>query len=211
MDAVVELMPGVDSGFCPVGERFSGLKRALRACAATAAQHLGDAIAEHRASAPVGDAPGTGAEEENVDYEDVAKKLIVYSRSLAKGSLSTVRGASMGEEPVLQYLSKIEGGVAPSEIAKRLGYSRARMSHILNSLEKKGYIERVPDANDRRRVIVWITVEGKERAQEKGDASAKALAKQLEALGESDASELVRILNKAYSITYDQDDYLNNL
>ena len=73
-------------------------------------------------------------------------------------------------------------------------------------LEKKGYIERVPDANDRRRVIVWITVEGKERAQEKGDASAKALAKQLEALGESDASELVRILNKAYSITYDQDD-----
>ena len=160
MDAVMELMPGVDSGFCPVGERFSDLKRALRACAATAAQHLGDAIAEHRASAPVGDAPGTGAEEENVDYEDVAKKLIVYSRSLAKGSLSTVRGASMGEEPVLQYLSKIEGGVAPSEIAKRLGYSRARMSHILNSLEKKGYIERVPDANDRRRVIVWITVEG---------------------------------------------------
>lgn len=211
MDAVMELMPGADSGFCPVGERLSDLKRALRACAATAAQHLGDAIAEHRASAPVGDAPDTGAEEENVDYEDVAKKLIVYSRSLAKGSLSTVRGASMGEEPVLQYLSKIEGGVAPSEIAKRLGYSRARMSHILNSLEKKGYIERVPDANDRRRVIVWITVEGKERAQEKGDASAKALAKQLEALGESDASELVRILNKAYSITYDQDDYLNNL
>lgn len=211
MDAAMELMPGVDSGFCPVGTRLSDLKRALRACAATAAQHLGDAIAEHRASAPVGDAPDTGAEEENVDYEDVAKKLIVYSRSLAKGSLSTVRGASMGEEPVLQYLSKIEGGVAPSEIAKRLGYSRARMSHILNSLEKKGYIERIPDVSDRRRVIVWITVEGKERAQEKGDASAKALAKQLEALGESDASELVRILNKAYSITYDQDDYLNNL
>ena len=36
-------------------------------------------------------------------------------------------------------------------------------------------------------------------------------SKQLSALGEHDAQELVRILNKAYSLTYDADDYLDNL
>ena len=59
-----------------------------------------------------------------VDYDDVARKLIVYSRSLAKGSLSAAGGASVGEAPVLQYLSGIDGDVIPSEIAKKLKFSR---------------------------------------------------------------------------------------
>ena len=58
-----------------------------------------------------------------VDYDDVARKLIVYSRSLAKGSLSAAGGASVGEAPVLQYLSGIDGDVIPSEIAKKLKFS----------------------------------------------------------------------------------------
>ena len=39
-----------------------------------------------------------------VNYEEAARKLIVYSGGLAKGSLGTARAASVGEEPVLQYL-----------------------------------------------------------------------------------------------------------
>ena len=98
-----------------------------------------------------------------MDYDDVARKLIVYSRSLAKGSLSAAGGASVGEAPVLQYLSGIDGDVIPSEIAKKLKFSRARMSHILDSLESKGYVQRRTDPNDRRRVLVSITEEGGEK------------------------------------------------
>lgn len=149
-------------------------------------------------------------ESENVDYEAVAKKLIVYSRSLAKGSLSSVGGASVGETPVLQFLVG-NPEVIPSELAKKLGFSRARMSHILDSLETKGYITRTQDEHDRRRVIVSITESGREYAQQKNAESVSSLAQQLSVLGEHDANELVRILNKAYSITYDMDDYLDNL
>lgn len=147
----------------------------------------------------------------DVDYEDVARKLIVYSRSLAKGSLSTVGGASVGEAPVLQFLANTTDEVIPSEIAKKLSFSRARMSHILDALEGKGFITREQDANDRRRVIVRITDTGREHAEKKNAESVSSLAKQLSALGEHDAIELVRILNKAYSITYDKDDYLDSL
>lgn len=146
-----------------------------------------------------------------VDYDDVARKLIVYSRSLAKGSLSAAACASVGEAPVLQYLSGIDGDVIPSEIAKKLKFSRARMSHILDSLESKGYVQRRTDPNDRRRVLASITEEGRDFAAKKNAESVASLSKQLSALGEHDAQELVRILNKAYSLTYDADDYLDNL
>lgn len=158
-----------------------------------------------------GSLPSQGLDGRNVDYEDVARKLIVYSRSLAKGSLSTVGGASVGEAPVLQYLANTTDEVIPSEIAKKLSFSRARMSHILDSLEGKGYITRTQDEKDRRRVIVRITDEGRAHAAQKNAESVSSLAKQLSALGEDDANELMRILNKAYSITYDKDNYLDNL
>lgn len=146
-----------------------------------------------------------------VDYDDVARKLIVYSRSLAKGSLSAAGGASVGETPVLQYLSGVDDDVIPSEIAKKLSFTRARMSHILDSLETKGYITRRPDPSDRRRVLVSITDKGRDFAAKKNAESVASLSKQLSSLGEHDAKELVRILNKAYSLTYDADDYLDNL
>lgn len=146
---------------------------------------------------------------DGVDFEQVARKLIVYSRSLAKGSLSTVHGAAVGEMPVLQYLAGVSGTVVSSEIADRLKYSRARMSRILESLEQKGYIVRTPDPEDRRRVNVEISEEGRAFAEAEGKKAVSALAQQLRGLGEEDAAELVRILNKAYSITYDKDDYVD--
>lgn len=146
-----------------------------------------------------------------MDYDEVARKLIVYSRSLAKGSLSAAGGASVGETPVLQYLSSADGDVIPSKIAKKLGLSRARMSHILDALETKGYLMRRTDPSDRRRVLVSITESGRDYAAKKNAESVALLSNQLSSLGEHDAQELVRILNKAYSLTYDVDDYLDNL
>ena len=146
-----------------------------------------------------------------MDYDEVARKLIVYSRSLAKGSLSAAGGANVGEIPVLQYLSSADGDVIPSKIAKKLGLSRARMSHILDALETKGYVMRRTDPSDRRRVLVSITESGRDYAAKKNAESVALLSNQLSSLGEHDAQELVRILNKAYSLTYDVDDYLDIL
>jgi DNA-binding MarR family transcriptional regulator len=143
-----------------------------------------------------------------MDYEEAAKKLIVYSNGVAKGLLGTTVGLSAGEAPVLEYLSRDEKGQNPSELAERLGYTRPRMTRILDSLEQKGFIERVHDEQDRRRVIVWATEKGREHASSKQSEGVDALARTLSSLGERESKQLLKALEQAYSITYDRDDIL---
>ena len=155
------------------------------------------------ATGPVCSLEGTSSA--RMDYEDAAKKLIMYSRGVAKGSIGTAYGMSMGEDPVLEYLSRQDEGMNPSDLASKLGYTRPRMTRILDSLEAKGYVKRVPDANDRRRVIVYCTDEGREHAHDNSSGGVSGLAATLSKMGEHDARELLRGLEIAYSLTYDKD------
>lgn len=146
-----------------------------------------------------------------MDYEDAAKKLIMYSRGVAKGSIGTAYGMSMGEDPVLEWLSRHEEGMSPSDLAKTLGYTRPRMTRILDSLEKKGYVVRTQDASDRRRVIACCTEEGRRHARDHSSGGVTNLAKSLNKMGEHDVRELLHALETAYSLTYDKDNILGSL
>lgn len=154
------------------------------------------------------DRAGGGQGIESMDYEDAAKKLIMYSRGVAKGSIGTAYGMSMGEDPVLEYLSRQGHGMNPSELADALGYTRPRMTRILDSLEAKGFVVREPDPNDRRRVIARCTDEGREHARDHSSGGVSNLARTLSNMGEHDVSELLRALETAYSLTYDKDNIL---
>lgn len=142
-----------------------------------------------------------------MDYEAAARKLIVYSQGLAKGSLGTARSLAVGEAPVLQYLSDKGTEMNPSVLADTLGYTRPRMTRILDSLVAKGFVERKNDENDRRKVLVSATPAGVEHAKKQGESSVDAVAQQLSALGDSSARELINVLEKAYSITYDREPF----
>ena len=144
-----------------------------------------------------------------MDYEDAAKKLIMYSRGVAKGSISTAYGMSMGEDPVLEYLSR-HADMTPSELANTLGYTRPRMTRIIDSLEEKGYVIREQDTKDRRRVIVRCTDEGCAHAQDHSSSGVSSLAATLSKMGEHDARELLRGLEIAYSLTYDKEGILKD-
>jgi DNA-binding MarR family transcriptional regulator len=145
-----------------------------------------------------------------MDYEDAAKKLIVYSRGVAKGFLSTAVGLSAGEAPILEYLSRDDQGQNPSELAERLGYTRPRTTRILDSLESKGYVERTQDVHDRRRVIVRATPAGRAHASSEESEGVNSLAGALSSMGEHDAKQLLKALEQAYSLTYDRDDILGD-
>jgi len=60
----------------------------------------------------------------------------------------------------LNALAVIEGGGGPiptGEISARMHITTGTMTSVLDTLERNGYIKRIADPNDRRRVLVDIT------------------------------------------------------
>jgi DNA-binding MarR family transcriptional regulator len=52
-------------------------------------------------------------------------------------------------------------GVYQSELAVRAGKDRHNMTRILQLLEKNGFIRRLPDPTDKRRLVVYLTNTGR--------------------------------------------------
>ena len=70
------------------------------------------------------------------------------------------RGAH-GEQFVLRELS-MKGTQTPSQLASALQASSGRISTVLSSLEKKGWVTRDIDSKDRRIIRVNLTDSGRE-------------------------------------------------
>lgn len=70
-------------------------------------------------------------------------------------------------QPVMTTLAVIEGSpdaLTPSEIADRLLVPGASMTSILDALEARGWVSRMPNPADRRSVLVEITDDGRAAA-----------------------------------------------
>lgn len=57
---------------------------------------------------------------------------------------------------VLQHLAGT-GPLTVTEAAPHFSRSQSAMSEIVNRLEKRELLERIPDERDRRRTLVWLT------------------------------------------------------
>ena len=65
---------------------------------------------------------------------------------------------------VLSILADSGSSLPPNEIADRLIISRATVTGLLDSLERREYIQRAPHPSDRRMILVEITGAGREAA-----------------------------------------------
>lgn len=65
---------------------------------------------------------------------------------------------------VLSMLADAASPLPPNEIADRLIISRATVTGLLDSLERRGYIRRRPHPSDRRMILVDITEDGRQTA-----------------------------------------------
>lgn len=74
-------------------------------------------------------------------------------------------GLHVGQEMVLCALWESEG-VTQTELAEHLGVRPATVTNALRRLERKGLVERMPDADDQRISRVFPTIEGRQRRAE---------------------------------------------
>jgi len=104
-----------------------------------------------------------------------------------------------GELFTLRYLMHTSGEATPGDIAKVTCTSSARIATILNSLESKGYIERNADPNDRRRVLITVTDNGRDIFTKERDELVAMIASILRRMGERDTKEFVRLFREFFS------------
>ena len=91
-------------------------------------------------------------------------------------------------------------GVKVSTLSELLDISKSAVSQMINALEDKGYVERVTTKNDRRVVYVRLTENGKERLAKELRAFLQGMDKIFTKMGEEDTEELLRLLEKLYTI-----------
>jgi len=136
-----------------------------------------------------------------MDYSALATQLLDSMQALHKfRPQKHLNEAMHGEAFVLRYITVKNSDVLPSEISGEMGVSSARVAAALNSLEGKGLITRQIDLNDRRKILVRITPEGRALAEEQEGAVVEGTAKMLALLGEQDAKEHIRIMGRLAEI-----------
>ena len=75
------------------------------------------------------------------------------------GQLLRPLGVSSAGGLVLGQL-RDHGSMSPSELGERLIVTRATVTGVVDSLERRGYVLRSPNPNDRRGIIVGLTPTG---------------------------------------------------
>ncbi|NLZ46589.1 MAG: MarR family transcriptional regulator [Clostridiales bacterium] len=90
-----------------------------------------------------------------------------------------------------------------AEIQSRAHISKAAISQIFTSLEKKGYVIRETDKNNRRRIIVELTPSGEKILEEAEERVDTVLNETLSRLGNENLKQLVTLMNKLSDISDD--------
>lgn len=128
--------------------------------------------------------------EENLGEELYNLLAELLNRKINRTVLDSIRG----EYGVLRYLMYVQDNVSAGILTEQLHVVPGRMTDILNSLESKRFIKRCRDEEDKRRVNVCITDEGRREAREKRNYIGKKYQGMFELLGKEDTEELIRLL-----------------
>ena len=138
-----------------------------------------------------------------MDNNKLTEFMDVMSKAYYNKSIFFLSDFFQSETRIVFLLLKSGGESTPGDISAELGFSTAHTASLLRSLEHKKYIDRLPAAKDRRRVIVTLTDEGKAFADEKYSEIKTFFAKLFDAFGEKDLNEFIRLMGRLSEITED--------
>jgi DNA-binding MarR family transcriptional regulator len=111
-------------------------------------------------------------------------------------------GAELGLKPgwleVITALARAgeDQRLSPSRLSREAMLSTAGMTNRLDRLEQAGLVQRLPDPDDRRGVLVELTDAGRELAEAAGDAESRASRRLFDKLDARERAELARITGK---------------
>jgi DNA-binding MarR family transcriptional regulator len=132
---------------------------------------------------------------------EAAMNLVRTADLLVKriGELVQPFGLSPSSALALSIIVNAEVPLPPNEIAERLIISRATITGLLDSLEKRGYVHRRPHSSDRRMLLIEPTESGRKAAHEFRLVVHNHQKDWLAALSESEQEQLIGTLHRLQS------------
>lgn len=105
----------------------------------------------------------------------------------------------------LSVLADSESPLPPHKIADRLIISRASATGLIDSLERRGYVQRVPHSSDRRMLLVEVTDTGRQVALAFRPIVHQHQKVWLEVLSEKEQQQLIDSLQRLQATLMDSD------
>ncbi len=97
---------------------------------------------------------------------------------------------------VLSTLADSDLPLSPNKIAERLIISRASVTGLLDSLERRGYVQRTPHGSDRRMLVIELTDAGRKVARDFRPIVHRHEKGWLGALSEKEQRQLIDLLHR---------------
>ncbi len=124
---------------------------------------------------------------------------LVFTAELLEKSISSLLlpfNLSPATGLVLSILADSETPVSPNHIADRLIISRASVTSLLDSLEKRGYVIRQQHPSDRRMLLIELTNSGRQVANQFRPIVHQHQKVWLNALNEKEQEQLIQTLHR---------------
>lgn len=118
----------------------------------------------------------------------------VPATSLVGAALASA-GSRRDHYKVLAALDEY-GPASQATLGRRCGIDRSDMVATTNELAERGFVERTPDPDDRRRNVVTLTPEGRRQLQELDRLVTAAQDELLAPLSPAERTQLVALLTR---------------
>lgn len=90
-----------------------------------------------------------------------------------------------------------------SDIQSNLHITKPAVSQMLNALEKRGYVKREMDTEDRRKIAVTLTSDGQEILKQTEEYFNRRLEETISRFGEENTKQLTELFNLLTDISED--------
>lgn len=105
-------------------------------------------------------------------------------------------GCHHGTGRILSKLMHQGDGISQAALAEKMSIRPQSLSEALTKLEERGLIRRLPNPQDKRGTLVYLTEEGREREAELAERRRQTADSLLCALDESEKQTLATLLGK---------------
>jgi DNA-binding MarR family transcriptional regulator len=134
----------------------------------------------------------------NATATEGAMNLVLTADLIVKHISSVLRPFDLSPATglVLSILADSDSSLSPNQIAERLIISRATVTGLLDSLERRGFVQRSPHGSDRRMLLIELTDTGRKVAADFRPIVHQREKVWLGALSEKEQRQLIILLHR---------------